>query len=260
MPSIALTAPSCIAPSPRQRRVLLVQRDHAAGEPLVLQRLAQHPGRDDRLAVVGEPERALRAQLGHLGELAAPQPAGDRGHEADGDARVAGGGVAQGAQDRRGVDDGVGVRHRDDGAVAARRGRAGAGLEVLLVLLAGRAQVDVRVDEGGEEVAPAAVDDLGARRGGEARRARRSRRSRPSRTRTSCAASIPARGSRTWAEAIRTSAGGAGAWTSARAGSKGRLVLMRSTAPRSARARSPSRRGPRRGPPSGRRPRTRPAS
>ena len=70
--------------------------------------------------------------------------------------------VAQRAQDRRGVDDRVGVGHRDDRAEAAGGGGAGAGLEVLLVLLAGRAQVHVRVDEAGEQVAPVAVDDLGA--------------------------------------------------------------------------------------------------
>ena len=71
-----------------------------------------------------------------------------------GHARLARGGVEQRAEDRRGVDDRVGVRHRDDRAVAAGRGRAGAGLEVLLVLLAGRAQVHVRVDERREQVAP----------------------------------------------------------------------------------------------------------
>jgi hypothetical protein len=60
----------------------------------------------------------------------------------------------------RRIDDRVGVRHRDDGAEPAGRRGAGAGLEVLLVLLPGRAQVHVRVDERREEVLAAAVDAL----------------------------------------------------------------------------------------------------
>ena len=55
----------------RQRGVLLVQGQHAAAQPLVLQRAAQHPGAHDRAAVVGEAQRALLAQLGHLRQLAA---------------------------------------------------------------------------------------------------------------------------------------------------------------------------------------------
>ena len=45
------------------------------------------------------------------------------------------------------VDDRVGVRHRQDRAVAAGGGRRGAGRDRLLVLAARGAQVDVRVDE-----------------------------------------------------------------------------------------------------------------
>ena len=73
----------------RERRILLVQGQHAAAQALVLQREAQHPGARDRLAVVGEAQRALVAQLGHLGQLGPVQPARDRRHEADGDAGVA---------------------------------------------------------------------------------------------------------------------------------------------------------------------------
>jgi hypothetical protein len=102
------------------------------------------------------------AQLGHLGQLRALQAARDRGHEADRDAGIAQRGVAQRLQQRGGIDDRVGVRHRDDQAEAARRSGARAGLEVLLVLLARRAQVHVRVDERREQVAPGALDDLGA--------------------------------------------------------------------------------------------------
>src|SRR6201999_1800901 len=48
----------------------------------------------------------------------------------------------------------------------ARGGGAGAGLDVLLALLAGRAQVDVRVEEGGEGVQAFGVDLLDAGRVG----------------------------------------------------------------------------------------------
>ena len=50
-----------------------------------------------------------------------------------------------------GVDDRVGVRHREDRAVAAGGGGLGARAERLLVLAARRAQVDVRVDERGRD-------------------------------------------------------------------------------------------------------------
>jgi hypothetical protein len=147
-----------------QRRVLLVQREHAAAQALVLQRAAQHRGAVDRLAVVGEAERAGVAQRGHLGQRLAREPGGDRGEEADRHARLAPRALAQRAQHGRRIDDRVGVRHRDQRDEAAGGGRAGAGVEVLLVLLARRAQVHVRVDEAGEQVAPLAVEHLRARR------------------------------------------------------------------------------------------------
>ena len=55
----------------------------------------------------------------------------------------------------------LGVGHRDHRAVAARGGGPGARLQVLLVLLAGDAEVDVRVDEGRQHQHPLGVDDLG---------------------------------------------------------------------------------------------------
>ena len=118
-------------------------------------------------AVVGEAERAGVGQLGHLGQRVAGEAAGDRGEEADRDARLAPRGLAQRAQHGRIVDDRVGVRHRDDGDEAAGRRGARAGVEVLLVLLARHAQVHVRVDEAGEHVAALAVEHLGALRRGE---------------------------------------------------------------------------------------------
>ena len=71
IPSAALTAPSCIAPPRESVAVLLVQGQHAAAETLVLERLAKHAGARDRPAVVGEAERAVLGELGHLGQLLA---------------------------------------------------------------------------------------------------------------------------------------------------------------------------------------------
>jgi hypothetical protein len=152
----------------RERRILLVQGDDAAGQALVLQRLAQHPRRDDRLAVVGEADRAGVPQLGHLGELASLQPTSDRREEPGGDPRLR---VCLGYKrlhDRRGVHRRARVRHRDHGAVAAGGGRRGPAGDVLLVLLTGGAQMHVRVDERREQVGAAGVDGVDAGRCGEA--------------------------------------------------------------------------------------------
>jgi hypothetical protein len=78
-----------------QRQVLLVQREHAAAQALVLQRALQHRGPMDGLAVVGEAERAGLAQLGHLGQRRAGEADRDRGEEADRHARLAARALAQ---------------------------------------------------------------------------------------------------------------------------------------------------------------------
>ena len=62
-----------------------------------------------------------------------------------------------GGRDRR-----LGVGHREDPTEAARRGRAGSRLDVLFVLVAGGAQVHVRVEEGREGVQALGLDQLGA--------------------------------------------------------------------------------------------------
>ena len=104
------------------------------------------------------------AQLGHLGQLLALEPARDRGEEADRDARLAraprrAASASIGAESTTGSVFGI----ASDRAEAAGGGGARAGLEVLLVLLAGRAQVHVRVDERrAAACGPSAVDDLGA--------------------------------------------------------------------------------------------------
>jgi hypothetical protein len=151
----------------RERRILFVQRDDASGQALVLKRLAQDAGGYERLAVVGEAERTGVAQVRHLGQLLTAQPARDRGQEAGRDVGLPACRLGQRAEDRGVVDDGVGVRHRDHGAEASGRRGGSAGVDVLLVFLAGRAQVHVRVDEAGERVLARGVDDLAAARLGQ---------------------------------------------------------------------------------------------
>ena len=136
-PSRAETSPSCMTPAPRQRRVLLVQRDArrrtAAGTAAPCAGCA---ARWTGLPSSVKPS-APASRSSAISVSASPaRPRGDRGEEADRDARLAPRRLAQRAQDRRGVDRRVGVRHRDDGDEAAGGGRAGAGVEVLLVLLA----------------------------------------------------------------------------------------------------------------------------
>ncbi len=99
------------------------------------------------LAVVGEGDAARLGELGHLRELLALEPTGDRadwvdahhpfhaglGHDEVGDGTV--------------VVDGQGIGHARHCGEAARRGCARAGGDGLLVLVAGLAEVDVDVDE-----------------------------------------------------------------------------------------------------------------
>src|SRR5581483_3951634 len=142
-----------------EARLLAVEREQPVRDRAVLERAAHQPGGRDRPAVVGERSRSGVGELAHLGELASVLPDRDRGREAHGHLRLLERPRAQAAQDLGRVDDRVGVRHREDRAVAPGRGRGRARGDRLLVLAAGRAQVDVRVDERGCEHEPGPVDD-----------------------------------------------------------------------------------------------------
>ena len=194
-------------------------------------------------------------------------PAGDRGEEARPAPTASRSARSRSARDvGGGVDGRVGVGHREDAAVAAGRRGAGAGLDVLLVLVARGAQVDVGVEEGGKREQPVGVDDLGVRRPRRCRAAASSAIS-PSRTTRSWTPSIPARGSehlgaaqheRRPARRRRQSARRSGP-ALAHAGSP---IGEGSAAPRSSRARRRAggrpRRAARRGSPSARPARSRP--
>ena len=151
-PSSAETSPSCITPSPLSdgssscsASVRPASRWYCSAWRITP---AERIGRPSSV----KPGGAGVGQLRHLGELLALLPHGHRGGEAGRDPRLRAGALAQREQDRRRVHHRVGVGHGEDRAEAARGGRAGAGLDVLLVLAPGRAQVHVGVDEAGEGV------------------------------------------------------------------------------------------------------------
>ena len=158
-PSSAETAPMCMWPP----RVSVGSSQCSASRRPVIALYSSarriRPARRDRAAVVGERGGARVGELAHLGQLRALLADRDRGHEADRDLRlVARRGPAGRAGRRSSRRPAIGVRHREDRAVAAggRGGRAGG--DRLLVLAARRAQVHVRVDEGRREHEPVAVD------------------------------------------------------------------------------------------------------
>jgi hypothetical protein len=152
-------APLVHLPAVRERRLLAVERERPVGGRRVLERPAHEAGRGDGHAVVGEGDRADIGQLAHLGQLLPPLRACDRGEEAGLDSRVATRGLHERAERRGRVHDRIGVRHGEDRAIAARsRGRRAA-RHGLLVFAAGRAQVDMRIDERRREDEPVRLDD-----------------------------------------------------------------------------------------------------
>ena len=119
--------------------------------------------------------RGHRAELGH--PLAA-QPDGDGADRMDVDEPGLLAEPAHVLDDDRGVGDGVGVGHREDGGVAAERGGGRARGDGLGLLAAGLAQVGVQVDEAGQQHEAVGVEGLRGAAGpaGPARSRRRPRR------------------------------------------------------------------------------------
>ena len=105
------------------------------------------------------PAAPASASSDHLGQLGPGLALRDRAEEPDRDLRLDPRALDERAEDGGRVDDRIGVRHGEDGAVAAGRGRARPRAEILLVLAAGRAQVNVRIDERGREHEPFGLDD-----------------------------------------------------------------------------------------------------
>ena len=108
----------------------------------------------------------------------------------------------------------VGVGHRDHHAESPGRGCPGSRLEVLLVLLSGRAQVDMWVHKRRQQVPAPALDRLDRPPGPPACPASPRAAMCPSRTSTSWRASMSVRGSSACTSRSSSSAGALGPWMS----------------------------------------------
>ena len=135
-PSSADTAPSCICPSRERDGSSSCSGSRRPVTTLYCSARCNRPADDNGSAVVGEPGGPGVGELGHLGQLLAAQALRDRRHEADGHHRLLPRRFDQRAEHGGRVDDRIGVRHRQDGAVAAGRCRRGAARDRLLVLAA----------------------------------------------------------------------------------------------------------------------------
>ena len=114
------------------------------------------------MAVVGERDRALEHHVADFGQRLALLVLGQRADRADVDEADGLAAVDLVADLGARVGDGGGVGHRRDVCEAAVRRRAGTGLDGLLVLETGVAEVNVHVEQAGYQVLARAVDDLGA--------------------------------------------------------------------------------------------------
>ena len=110
----------------RQRWLLLVERQHPPRHPAVLKSSLHEAGRHDRMAVIGESGGPEAGELGHLAQFLAPETLRDRRHEAGRDRRLRSRKLDQRSKHRGRIDDRIGVRHREDRAIATggRRRRA----------------------------------------------------------------------------------------------------------------------------------------
>ena len=143
----------------RKARLLAVQRERAARHRRVLQCAAHQAGRCDGDAVVGERDRARVGELGHIRQRRPLLPARDRGEESDLHVSLTARGLDERTEDGRRIDDGIGVRHREDRAETAGCSGGRSARDRLLVLASRRAQVHMRIDEGGCEHEARRVDD-----------------------------------------------------------------------------------------------------
>ena len=143
----------------RERRLFAVDCDRPVGDGSILECTSHERRRDDRPAVVCEGDCAGIGKLSHLGELAARRALRDRCEEADRYHCLRLRKLDERAEDGCGVDDGIGVGHGEDGAIATGSSRLRSRCDRLLVLTTRRAQMHVRVDERRREDEPCGVDD-----------------------------------------------------------------------------------------------------
>ena len=154
--------PAFVHDAAGELRVLAMVDDRQVEGGGVLEGVAHDAGVRDGVAVVAEADAACVRQLAHLRELltgAALRHCADRQHAHEAGLPRSLHDVVDGAAivHRR-----LGVGHGADGSEAAARRRPSAGLDGLLVLEAGIAQVRVEVDEPRRNDEAGGVDDPGA--------------------------------------------------------------------------------------------------
>ena len=149
-------------PALAEVEILGVLDDRQVERARVLERAAHQAGVHHRAAVVGDRDDAALLHVRDVGEhlaLEALRDRADRPHPHGAD-------LLRAPHDQLGhralVVDRLGVRHAADRGEPARGRRARAGLDVLLVLLTGLAQVDVQVDQPGHDPQVLDVDDPAA--------------------------------------------------------------------------------------------------
>jgi hypothetical protein len=130
--------------------------------PGVLERAAQQARVHHRAAVVGDRDDAALFHVGDIGQHLALEALGDRADRPDPDGAELAGAPHDQLGHRALVVDRLGVRHAADRREATGGRRARAGLDVFLVFLAGLAQVDVEIDEAGDDPQALDVDDAAA--------------------------------------------------------------------------------------------------
>lgn len=116
-----------------------------------------HAGGGDAIAVVGKSDGTGAGEQLELGELFAPAASGGGGNREDA-AGGSVGAVVNEADEFWGVERGRRVGHAADGGEPARCSRERAGFDGFFVLLAGLAEVDVGVDESGNNEAALGID------------------------------------------------------------------------------------------------------
>ena len=143
--------------------VLAVAHDDAVELLGVVHDAAHHAAVLDAAPVVGERAGAVRDHVAHLGEGLALEALRAGADDLDTALPRLGRAALHVLDDLAVVDGGLGVGHAGDRREAAMRGGAGARGDVLLLLQAGVAQVDVNVDEAGHEdlAGQVALDALG---------------------------------------------------------------------------------------------------
>ena len=144
-----------------QTAILGVHDHRRIDQRRILEHPPHHPCVHDRRAVVAEGDRSGVAQRDHLRHHLAREPARRRRDRPDPRERFLLRAIEDVHRDRRVVVDRIRVRHAGNLGEAARDGGGTPAAEILLVLLAGRAQMGVQIDEPRDDPGAGCLEDLG---------------------------------------------------------------------------------------------------